>query len=287
MSTTTTNHGLIKQTLGENPGAWHTDVNTTLDTIDERLPRSYAGDPNSNVAGAYVGQLIWDSTNKIDYRCTTTGNAATAVWQRADQNTMPSGVITMWSGTVATIPTGWVLCDGNNSTPDLRDKFIVGARQDDSGTAKTNLTGSLTQSGGSITDTSTSSGAHDHGGSVGATTLSESQIPGHTHGGGSLSAASGGAHTHDIETTGDSTDIYDQDGVGGSHTRGVGPIGSGNGNYKLRAQSNGAHTHTISGSTGSTGGGGSHDHSITSAGSHTHDVDIVPPYYALAFIMKS
>jgi microcystin-dependent protein len=40
---------------------------------------------------------------------------------------IPTGVIVMWSGSVASIPTGWVLCDGNNSTPDLRNRFIVGA----------------------------------------------------------------------------------------------------------------------------------------------------------------
>ena len=40
---------------------------------------------------------------------------------------IPSGVIVMWSGSVATIPSGWYLCDGNNSTPDLRNRFIVGA----------------------------------------------------------------------------------------------------------------------------------------------------------------
>ena len=33
----------------------------------------------------------------------------------------------MWSGTVANIPTGWALCNGSNSTPDLRNRFIVGA----------------------------------------------------------------------------------------------------------------------------------------------------------------
>ena len=32
----------------------------------------------------------------------------------------------MWNSTVASIPTGFVLCDGNNNTPDLRGKFIVG-----------------------------------------------------------------------------------------------------------------------------------------------------------------
>jgi len=40
---------------------------------------------------------------------------------------LPSGVILLWFGSVGTIPSGYVICDGNNSTPDLRNKFIVGA----------------------------------------------------------------------------------------------------------------------------------------------------------------
>lgn len=69
------------------------------------------------------------------------------------EETFVSGMILLWSGTIATIPTGWVLCDGNNSTPDLRDRFVIGAKQDDSGTPKTNVSGSLTQTGGAATDT--------------------------------------------------------------------------------------------------------------------------------------
>ena len=42
-------------------------------------------------------------------------------------NGVPSGVITMWSGSIVSIPSGWYLCDGSNSTPDLRNRFIVGA----------------------------------------------------------------------------------------------------------------------------------------------------------------
>lgn len=41
--------------------------------------------------------------------------------------TVDRGVIVMWSGLLVNIPSGWVLCDGNNGTPDLRDKFVVGA----------------------------------------------------------------------------------------------------------------------------------------------------------------
>ena len=38
-----------------------------------------------------------------------------------------AGMIILWSGASNAIPTGWVLCDGNNSTPDLRDRFVIGA----------------------------------------------------------------------------------------------------------------------------------------------------------------
>jgi len=50
----------------------------------------------------------------------------TAIETAINTNT-PSGIISMWSGSIATIPTGWYLCDGNNGTPDLRGRFIVGA----------------------------------------------------------------------------------------------------------------------------------------------------------------
>ena len=41
------------------------------------------------------------------------------------KDTTPVGVIVMWSG--SSIPEGWALCNGQNGTPDLRDRFIVGA----------------------------------------------------------------------------------------------------------------------------------------------------------------
>ena len=41
---------------------------------------------------------------------------------------VPSGMIMIWSGAANAIPSGYTLCDGNNSTPDLRDRFVVGAQ---------------------------------------------------------------------------------------------------------------------------------------------------------------
>lgn len=64
-------------------------------------------------------------------------------------NSVPSGLIAMWSGTIATIPTGWLLCNGTSGTPDLRNRFVIGAHSDTSGIAYTTITGANTQTGGS------------------------------------------------------------------------------------------------------------------------------------------
>ena len=45
----------------------------------------------------------------------------------AVSGTIPSGLISLWSGSTGSVPSGWYLCDGTNGTPDLRNSFIVGA----------------------------------------------------------------------------------------------------------------------------------------------------------------
>jgi hypothetical protein len=45
----------------------------------------------------------------------------------ASAPSLPTGAIIMWSGSIGSIPSGYVLCDGTNSTPDLRNSFILGA----------------------------------------------------------------------------------------------------------------------------------------------------------------
>ena len=65
-----------------------------------------------------------------------------------------TGMIILWSGAANAIPTGFVLCDGNNSTPDLRNRFVVGAGD----------SYSVNNTGGNS-----------------SVTLSESQLPSHNH----------------------------------------------------------------------------------------------------------
>jgi len=79
--------------------------------------------------------------------------------------TIPTGGIIMWSGSIASIPAGWALCNGVNGTPDLRDRFIVGAGN--------TYTPGNTGGANSITLTAAQSGmpAHSH-------TISD---PGHSH----------------------------------------------------------------------------------------------------------
>lgn len=77
---------------------------------------------------------------------------------------VPTGGIIMWSGSISNIPSGWALCNGQNGTPDLRDKFIVGAATDSGGAARTTITGTGTKTGGQA-----------------QVTLSNDQMPTHTH----------------------------------------------------------------------------------------------------------
>ena len=53
----------------------------------------------------------------------SSGSSATPTWGDA----FVTGMIMLWSGSTGTIPSGWALCNGSNGTPDLRNRFVVGA----------------------------------------------------------------------------------------------------------------------------------------------------------------
>jgi len=129
---------------------------------------------------------------------------------------LPTGVIISWHDSIENIPSGWALCDGNNGTPDLIEKFPK-----------------------SIPDTSTDPGAT---GGENATTLSESQLPSHSHGAGSTNESGGHNHSIGQDLEGDSWSPYEFNSAGG---------------YK-GTSTTGKHAHTTSG-TASQGAGASID----------------------------
>lgn len=180
---------------------------------------------------------------------------------------VPVGGIIMWSGNGASIPTNWAFCDGSNSTPDLRDRFIVGAKQDDAGVAKTSVTGALTQSGGSINYTPA--------GTNSTPTFAGTALGNHQHGVTGVAVGAHASHNHNVPASG----------------TGTVKVGTAASNAALAS-----HTHTTDGP------GSTLTHSISgnadnaSAGTPAGTVSaptfagtaatIVPPYYALAFIMR-
>lgn len=89
-------------------------------------------------------------------------------------NVLPIGTIMMWSGTDGDIPTAWHICDGGTYggyiTPDLRDRFVIGA----GGSYAVNATGGPATYDGTITPTGTVT--------VGAHALTTAELPPHTHG---------------------------------------------------------------------------------------------------------
>ena len=72
---------------------------------------------------------------------------------------LPTGVITLWSGAKTAIPAGWALCDGLNGTPNLQDKFVVGAGS----TYAVGATGGTTSASLSVSGSTSSVGDHYHG----------------------------------------------------------------------------------------------------------------------------
>jgi hypothetical protein len=83
-----------------------------------------------NISGGNL--IVAGTTQLVGVATAPTAPAGTANNQVATTafvitNGVPSGCILLWSGSIISIPGGWYLCDGTNGTPNLTDKFIVGA----------------------------------------------------------------------------------------------------------------------------------------------------------------
>jgi microcystin-dependent protein len=147
--------------------------------------------------------------------------------------TIPIGGIIMWSGSVASVPTGWSICNGENGTPNLVDKFIVGAG-----------------SGYAVAAT---------GGSANATLVSHSHTATST-------VNEGLGHNHNLLTR----DSTANQGTGQGANREFAGGGGAQGQVTTELNTTGITVSTA----------------ITPEGSVATNANL-PPYYALAFIMRT
>jgi hypothetical protein len=173
---------------------------------------------NTALSGVVTAPTAANGTSNT--QVATTAFVATSV-----ASGIPTGVIVMWSGSVASIPAGWLLCNGSSGTPDLRDRFIVGA-------------GSTYNPGNT-------------GGSANAVVVS------HTHTASSSVTDPGHAHSY-VAPSG-----FDNGGLGGSVVDTI-----------------------VSATTGTAVTGISVSTTVNSAGVSGINANL-PPYYALAYIMKA
>ena len=160
-----------------------------------------------------------------------------------------TGMIILWSGAANAIPSGWVLCNGSNSTPDLRDRFVIGAGN---------------------------SYAVDATGGESTKTLGTANLPSHTHTDGTL-------QTDNKSLTGDMQKISECYNVAGTASgvftkKGTGnsPVtGSSSNSPTAGVDFDASHSHDVTGNTGDQGG------------TMGQAFNILPPYYALCYIMKT
>ena len=99
-------------------GAISNDFVVTAATGGERLRITSAGN---------VGIGTTNPTAKLDVNGALNVTGIVTATSFSGVGAFVSGMIILWSGAADAIPSGFVLCDGNNSTPDLRDRFVVGA----------------------------------------------------------------------------------------------------------------------------------------------------------------
>ena len=133
-------NGRIKLGTGDDLRLYHNGVQSYIDNHTGRLKIRSNAVKISNLAedhtyiltnedgSSHDVKLYYDNVKKLETSSggvTVTGTVTATAFSGG--GIIPSGGIIIWSGASNAIPTGFLLCDGSNSTPDLRDRFIVGA----------------------------------------------------------------------------------------------------------------------------------------------------------------
>lgn len=226
---------------GARPG--HYDVQNIIDGLTGRRGQAFAfKTPTSQVTQVTAD----DNGVKASYDLGV--HAPTRVL--VDGYDLKNGMVTMWSGLVINIPACWLLCNGTLGTPDLRDRFVVGA-----GTS---------YGWGSVGGATTSTVVHTHDLSNHTHDLASHfhDLSNHTHPGDAHTHShshTGAAHTHSHAHTGDAhTHSHLHTGPSHSHTVSVSGDGAGFTNINLDhggAETTANKTHAHSASTAADGTG--------------------------------
>jgi hypothetical protein len=207
---------------------WVYNNGTNVVEVTTHTPVSSGGTGLSTLTSNNV--IIGNGTSAVQFVAPgTSGNLLTSdgtTWTSAASPTaFLTGMIILWSGSIASIPSGFALCDGASGTPDLRDRFIVGAGS----------TYAVDATGGSA----------------------DATLPTHTHT--ATSVVTDPSHQHSVPSGS----------AGASNYALGGPAGSFSASQTTGLQSTGITVATTNANAGTSG---------TNAN--------LPPYYALAYIMK-
>ena len=270
---------------------------SVADSSNVKLRLTGSDSSNDDITITAGSQVTIDNVTANGFRLNST----------ATITEVPTGIVVLWSGASNAIPSGWSLCDGSGSTPDLRDKFIVGAGNNysvdatggsantpvvshshGSGNYSTSNTGSHTHGSGNYSTSNTGNHSHSQNASFSGNTGNQSANHYHTIGNTSVSTSNTGSHSHsytapsgnqgvDTDSHGHDTDVNHNQvsgntGNAGAHNHTVNLYGV----QTLGVSEN--HTHSFSGNiSGNTGNTGSHSHNVNSGssgsgGSHSHNV---------------
>jgi hypothetical protein len=239
--------GEVAQDLTDAQTALQTNINTLTTLVNNQ--NTTISDLNNQIATLISAFNALDSTvASFNSRLLSVEGRLTTL-----EEAIAAGIIVVWSGAVVDIPTGWFLCNGQNSTPDLRNRFIVGAGS----------TYAVNAIGGSINHT------HNITGTTASKALTIDQLPSHTHG---------------VTDTGHAHYVYNGNALLRSTVvqNSVQPQGA-----EVSTLFNGDPVTAGSSVTGisiqNTGANSGHNHDFSSVSSSSSNL---VPYYALAYIMK-
>jgi microcystin-dependent protein len=110
--------------IGTNFGINNPNPGTTLD-VGGTVTATGLKVNGAAAVEALNASTVTATTVTVNGSATVSGSVAAASF--SGNGTIPVGGIILWSGSPSAVPAGWALCNGQSGTPNLLDRFVVGA----------------------------------------------------------------------------------------------------------------------------------------------------------------